>query len=73
MMEKIEKVMAGEGQEGIGLSPARIEAHREYEIAKGFVVIRVEKVEVQSQEVEKPQLGMEPLMEGRFSLTPSNF
>ena len=27
--------MAGEGQEGIGLSSARIEAHREYEIAKG--------------------------------------
>ena len=54
MMKKIEKVMAGEGQEGIGLSPARIEAHREYEVAKGFIVIRVEKVEVQSQEVKKP-------------------
>ena len=53
--------------------PARIEAHREYEVAKGFIVIRVEKVEVQSQELEMPQLGMEPLMEGRFSLIPSSF
>ena len=54
MMEKIEEVMAGEGQEGIGLRLARVEAHREYEVAKGLVVIRVERVEVLSQEVEKP-------------------
>ena len=42
--------MAWEGQVDIGLSLASVEAHKEYEVAKGLVVKRVK---VQSQEVEK--------------------
>ena len=56
MMKKID------GQEGIGLSLAKVEAHKEYEVAKGLVVIQVDRVKVQSQEVEKPLLVIEPLM-----------
>ena len=54
MMKKIE--------EGIGLSLARLEAHKEYKVAKGLVVIQVDRVKVHSQEVEKPLLVIEPLM-----------
>ena len=46
--------MACEGQEGIGLSLARVEAHKEYKVAKGLVVLQVKRVKIQSQEVEKP-------------------
>ena len=46
--------MACEGQVDIGLSLARVEAHKEYEVAKGLVVIQVKRVKIQSQEVEKP-------------------
>ena len=53
MMEKIEEVVAWEGQEGIGLSLARVEAHKEYEVAKGLVVIQVKRLKIQSQEIGK--------------------
>ena len=46
-------MVAWEGQEGIGLSLARVKAHKEYEVAKGLVVIQVKRLKIQSQEVGK--------------------
>ena len=45
--------MAWEGQVDIGLSLARVEAHKEYEVAKGLVVIQVKRLKIQSQEIGK--------------------
>ena len=44
------------------MSLARVEAHKDYEVAKSLVVIQVDRVKVHSQEVEKPLLVIELLM-----------